>query len=183
MPFLDVSVIPTTRLPEQVLRPRAPLTCQLGKPLRGLFPEPGQSLPCDRLLELAADHGHVVSRTSGMDDQVHMVRHEDPGPDIELKTPSSSFDRLHKPFADPVSREERISSVTGERQFVSVSRFIRVPAMTPRLTRAWGHDASPIGHAQSAKAHVPIIDTSARPSHPAALEFYSNATSVMRWRK
>lgn len=66
-----------------------------------------------------------------MNNQVDVVRHEHPSPDVEIEARQGLLDRLHEPLTDAISREEGKSAIAGERQFVSMARLIHVFAMMP----------------------------------------------------
>lgn len=111
------------------------------EPSRIVFLEPGNSFARDRLLDVTADGRDVIDRSTGMNDQMNVVRHEHPRPQVKLQTLAGVLDGRGQPLARPFATQKRQAMVARERQCVSVTGVIEIPPMNSAgmIFRGHGH--------------------------------------------
>jgi hypothetical protein len=70
-----------------------------------------------------------------MDQEMHMLRHDDEGQQAELVTFDRSVQRLAEQFANAIIDEKLSTLVTRERQLVDVTGFVEMT--NPLSVRSW----------------------------------------------
>ncbi len=134
--IVDISIVPSTLLPEMASHPIFFGDRKPGQPLRRMNREPSDRGSCARLFDRRSDLRDIVKGLPGMHDQVHMLGHEHVSPQIEIPAHPCFVDTLDKPLTGPIFCEKRIPMITRPGQFMSVTRLVVVSAMT---TRGFGH--------------------------------------------
>jgi len=92
--------------------------------------------PGDGPFDLSENGGHLIRLPARAKEQVHMLRHKDVSPQVEVEGLARPDDGLGQSEQRPLAREEGPSAIAGKGQFVGMARQIQAPASLPVLKGA-----------------------------------------------
>ena len=81
-----------------------------------------------RLFDRIEDFAHVVVIERRPNQHMRVFGHDDVGPDMDGVFAPGSVQRIDEPLAAALFAQEFLPTKTGERQRVSVTRFVVTPA-------------------------------------------------------
>src|SRR5262249_43705568 len=125
-PWLDhVPIVAPTSLPETIVHFSVWLyILEMFQKIRSSPPKKLQGLSSHRSLQGGADQPDLVFLSLRPDDQVHVLRHDDVGPDKEPVFSPRLFHCVHKPTPSPVPVQQRQTVKAREGQLMSMAWLV-----------------------------------------------------------
>jgi hypothetical protein len=130
--MIDIAIIAASRLPEPMSNLVAFGYFNPSKSLWRVLFQPIHSLARNFFLDAPNDPANFDVGLSRCDDHMHMLWHEDIGPDINGLLTSYRFDRIAEPTSASFSLQKFEPLVTGERQ---LPRHAILIESTPHLAK------------------------------------------------
>mgnify|MGYP007030118344 CR=1 FL=1 len=119
-----VSVITAATLLEAEFGFLSALSSQLWQPLRRICPKECQRLSRNRPLELTQHLRDVVLTSTEVNQQVHVIRHEDVRPHGHVQLLTHLTDGLSQPPTHALTSEKRIPSIATKRQLMRLPQLV-----------------------------------------------------------
>ena len=182
--------MPATGLPKMMLDLLATADSDSFEPIRRFFFEECHGGSADRFFYDLQNIGRVVYQTLWINDQMHVIGHEDVCPEGVLQFSARFVDGIRQPLTGPVFGQERILVKAGERQFVSLF-WIVVGARALAISGTGDLLSNPSSGRQKLIIRVPKNPTNSRFDHasdqlpqydanPKAVGVYSPAGASLR---
>src|SRR5207253_2186616 len=94
------------------------------QPLWSVIPNVRHGLAAYRLLDSLEDESHIIRCMFRLENEVHMLGHEDVRPESELQLLTCRINRIGQPLARSLSLEKAVTPEAGKGQLVGMARLI-----------------------------------------------------------
>ncbi len=122
----QIAVVSWSRLPKAVIRPTAVLHGQALQKARRLPAQILDGQDAHRSLDPREDVAHSINRQPRTKQQMHMLRHDDPRPQIELARAPCPFQRFDESVTRSILAEQGKSPIAREGEKVGVPLHVEV---------------------------------------------------------
>jgi hypothetical protein len=124
--FDDITIVTATGLPKQAFDFIAASSSDAWQPLGSFVFQEFDRTAGHGTLDGFADIGDIVNGLPGVNNQMHVFRHEDIGPKIETQSRTSLSNCFGEPHASSFGLKKLKTPVAGECQFVRVAWLIDI---------------------------------------------------------